>query len=134
LYRFLAAGDLDSFAEHKRVGNFPAGFVKIAPRGFAGDPESGGCLFLFKPFEIDKPEQFQFVRTQRDALAPFIRAAAGLVTTRLRIAINDPTEARATPPVAEFCGIVLHQKIPCIICYFFMPTALKRSILCCFSS
>lgn len=77
--RFLAARDLNSLAVHQCISNLPAGFMEIPPRGLAGDPESGGCLFLFESFKVNESQEFQFVRTQRDALAVLIRATAGLV-------------------------------------------------------
>jgi hypothetical protein len=77
---FRAAGHLDTLAVDERIGNFPAGFVQVAPRGLARDPKSFRRLFLFKSFEVDEPYQFDLIRLQRDPLSLFLRAAAGLVT------------------------------------------------------
>ena len=77
--RFLAARDLNTLAVHQCINNFPAGFMEIPPRGLAGDTESGSCFFLFESFKVNESQEFQFVGTQRDALAVLIRATAGLV-------------------------------------------------------
>jgi hypothetical protein len=36
--------------------------MQVTPCGFAGDSQSLCCLFLFKSFEIDKPDQFNLLR------------------------------------------------------------------------
>jgi hypothetical protein len=75
---FCATGHLDSFPVNECIGNFPAGFVQVAPRGLAGDPEFFCRLFLFKSFEIDEPYQFDLIGLERDSL-PLLRVAAGFV-------------------------------------------------------
>ena len=44
---FCAAGHFDPFPVDECIGNFPAGFVEIAPRGLTRDPEFFCCFFLF---------------------------------------------------------------------------------------
>jgi hypothetical protein len=58
---FYAAGHLDTLAVDECIGNFPPGFVEIAPCGLARDPEFFRCLFLFQPFEVDEPDQLNLI-------------------------------------------------------------------------
>lgn len=62
--RFRAAGHLDTFAVDKSISNFSPGFVQVAPRGLAGDPEFFCCLFLSETFNIDEPNRFDLIGLQ----------------------------------------------------------------------
>jgi hypothetical protein len=95
--RFLAAGHLDPFSIHQCIGNLAPGLMEIAPRGFAGYPEVLGSLFLFEPFKVNEPDQFDLIGVQRDALAFLFRAAAGLVTTGFRVTGDGTPKPRPSP-------------------------------------
>jgi hypothetical protein len=59
---FPASSHLDTLAIHQCIGNFFPGFVQIAPRSFTGDSQFCGGFFLFEPFEINEPDQFNLFR------------------------------------------------------------------------
>jgi len=71
---FCATSHLDTFAIHERIGDLVPCLVKIAPRGFPGDPEFLGSLFLLESFEIDETDQLNLVRLERNSLALFCAA------------------------------------------------------------
>jgi hypothetical protein len=58
---FSAASHLDSLSIDKGICYLAPGNVQVSPCGFPGDPQSLCRLFLFKSFEIDKPDQFNFL-------------------------------------------------------------------------
>jgi hypothetical protein len=58
---FGAAGHLNAFPVDQCIGDLAPGFMQVAPRSFARDPEFFCCLFLFEPFEIDKPDQLDLI-------------------------------------------------------------------------
>jgi hypothetical protein len=59
---FRATGHFDSFPVDQRICDLAPGFVKVPPRGLAGDSQSLGSLFLFQAFEIDKANQLNLLR------------------------------------------------------------------------
>jgi hypothetical protein len=61
---FCASGHLDAFPIDQRIGNLASGFMQVAPCGLAGDSEFLSRLFLFEPFEIDEPYQFDLIGLQ----------------------------------------------------------------------
>jgi hypothetical protein len=59
---FCAASHLDSLSVDKGICYLAPGIVQVSPCGFAGDSQSLCRLFLFKSFEVDKPDQFNLLR------------------------------------------------------------------------
>ena len=45
--------------------NLAPGIMQIPPCGFAGYPQSLCRLFLFKSFEVDKPDQLDLISLER---------------------------------------------------------------------
>jgi hypothetical protein len=46
------------------IRDFASRFVNIPPDGLAGDPEGGGCLFLFETLQVDQVQYCQFFGQQ----------------------------------------------------------------------
>jgi hypothetical protein len=61
---FCAASHLDSLSIDKGICYLAPGIMQVSPCGFAGDPQSLCRLFLFKSFEVDKPDQFNLLRLE----------------------------------------------------------------------
>jgi hypothetical protein len=53
---FCAASHLDSLSVDKSICYLAPGIMQVSPCGFAGDSQSFCRLFLFKSFEVDKPD------------------------------------------------------------------------------
>jgi hypothetical protein len=62
LSRFCAAGHFNAFPINQCVSDLTPGIMEIPPCGLTGDPQSLGRFFLFKTFEIDETDQFNFLR------------------------------------------------------------------------
>jgi hypothetical protein len=58
---FLAASYLDPFTVHQCIGDLAPGFVQVPPCSLTGDAEFFCCLFLLKPFEINKADKLDFI-------------------------------------------------------------------------
>jgi hypothetical protein len=113
---FGTASHLDSLSVDKGICYLAPGIMQVPPCGFAGDSQSLCRLFLFKPFEVDKPDQFNLLRFERDAFVLFTQAAAGLVTTRFPGSFNNTPDARPSPPGARghfWFFAVRHLSISC---------------------
>jgi hypothetical protein len=76
---FCTAGHLDPFSVDQSIGDLAPGFVEIAPSGLAGDPEFLGSFFLFEPFEIDEPYQFDLIGLQGNASSFLLGTTAWLI-------------------------------------------------------
>jgi hypothetical protein len=65
-FRFQSASlHIDVFPVNQRVGHFAPCFMEISPGSAAGDSQGCRGCFLFKPFQIDQPEQLDLLRKER---------------------------------------------------------------------
>jgi hypothetical protein len=58
---FCPASHLNSLSIDNGICYLAPGIMQVSPCGFAGDSQSLCRLFLFKSFEIDKPDKFNFL-------------------------------------------------------------------------
>lgn len=62
--RFLASCHLYPLTIYKSIGDLAPGLVQVPPRCLPGNPESLCRLFLFKPFQINEPDQLDLIGLQ----------------------------------------------------------------------
>jgi hypothetical protein len=79
--------------------------VQVSPCGLARDPKSLGSLFLLQPFKINKPDQFNLLRFEGDALFFVTEATAWFIAPRFPGSFDGTPDTRPSPPGAreQFC-------------------------------
>ena len=112
---------LNTFPIDERIGNLSSGFVEIAPCSLAGYTEFFCCLFLLKSFEIDKTDQLDLIRIQRDTRSAIFRATAGFVAPRLGCCSDDTPEPGSSSPGTFFFPVGLVRSHYCSLAYRTYP-------------
>jgi len=97
---------------NQRVGDLPAGFMKIAPRCLAGDAKTFCRFLLLKAFKIDKSYQFNLFRLKRDPRSHLF-TAAGLIAPEIR----NPGDCSANPWTSP--SMTCRQFIPFFCGHYF---------------